>query len=475
MRTTLTLLLFTLSQLHAVPHTLIKPAHISENISIRNSSNADPLFPKQWSINNYGQIVDEIPGSIDADVHLLEALEVINPQKDIIVAIIDSGLDLLHADISPEQLWINGKEIPGNGVDDDSNGYVDDIYGWDYTTSTPNIHDDMYHGTHVTGLLAATSRNYIGIFAGVPFIKVMVLKIFSQVSGTASSKQTAKAIRYAVDHGAKVISNSYGTPSYSKVMEEVITYAKDNNVLFVSAAGNSRKNLVLDPIYPSSYGVENQVVVGASNNRDLFTSFSNFGETIDIVAPGVDIISLVPNNGYKEVSGTSQACPLVSYALALTWSQYPDKNFSEIKKIVIDGADRFENLIKWTGDAGRLNILNAITNKPGLSFTAPDLTKWKILSKSIESPHPYPTFSEKEYEVTIPDAKELKIHFSRIDISFDDDLFIFDSNSNLVEILNSSFKDSWSVSVAGPTAKLKFVSRKFIRDWGFKIDQIAYR
>ena len=212
----------------------------------------DPFFSKQWHIENVGQPDDkEQNGKAGCDISMREAWNAWQPKEDIVLAILDSGLDLQHEDIDPAILWVNpgesgtdadGNDKSSNGIDDDGNGYVDDVHGYNFVRKCGDIQDDQYHGTHCGSIICAGLNNGVGLAGMSPKIKIMVVKIFG-LGGTLYGKEIGEAIRYAVDNGAKVLSNSYGSPSYKPEMHEAIKYARDHGVLFVCAAGNSRKNL----------------------------------------------------------------------------------------------------------------------------------------------------------------------------------------------------------------------------------------
>ncbi|MBF0544062.1 MAG: S8 family serine peptidase [Candidatus Riflebacteria bacterium] len=446
----------------------------------------DPFLEKQWYLYNYGQPDDQgnlgVPG---CDSNILESWKSYHPQKEVILAIVDSGLDLTHEDIDPSFLWTNpgetgtdadGKDKATNGKDDDGNGYIDDIHGWNFQRNTPNIQEDQYHGTHVTGMLSATSNNTIGISGSFPFLKIMPVKIFG-LGNDLSSAEIAKAIHYAVDNGAKVLSNSYGTPSFSQDMKDAISYCNSKGVLFVCASGNYRKNMDVEEEkdYPSCYGLENELVVGATDNRDLST-FSNFGSMVEIVAPGDNIFSLWPKSKYRSLSGTSQACPLVAATAVMTWSQHPEWTWREVKQNLLSGADQIQGLSRYVKGGLRLNVGNSIKGKTGIRLPQNDYNTWKTMDYLLESKHPYLNGQTATFSINIENAKKFRLHFAQLAIDhYDDYLSILDRNASMTEFINGVFGESWSEPIEGNQATLILKANDYVNEYGFKIDKVQFQ
>lgn len=332
--------------------------------------------------------------------------------NEIIVAVIDTGIDYTHPDLK-DQMWINEAELNGKpGVDDDGNGYVDDIYGYDFVNKDGDPKDDHNHGTHCAGIIGA-QHNSLGIAGVSTNVKLMALKFLS-ASGSGSAEDAILAVKYAVDHGAKVLSNSWGGGGASQAMVEAIEYAKSKGVMFVAAAGNEYSNNDSNPAYPASYKISNVISVAASDINDNKADFSNYGESVHIAAPGKDILSTV-RGGYASYSGTSMACPYVSGALAMLLS-YENLSLEEAKNRLIYTSDYLENWEGLTFNAGRLNLYNLISNKYPVRPPAPDEDLWVSYDVSIETPHPYADSKTYEYEIAIPSGSEfLRIHFSSFD------------------------------------------------------------
>lgn len=294
----------------------------------------DTRYPELWAMNNTGQT----GGTVDADIDAPEAWDLNTGSAQIVVAVIDTGVDYTHPDLAPN-MWINPDEVPSNGIDDDQNGYVDDIFGYDFINHDANPMDDHFHGTHVAGTIGAKGNNNLGVVGVNHSVRIMALK-FLGFDGNGSSIDALDAVQYATLNGAHIISNSYGGDGFLQDFQNAINAARNAGVLFVAAAGNSNTDA---PAYPAMY--ENVLTVSASNYKDERAlgsngqPFSNFGTHIDVTAPGQSILSTTPNNNYASYSGTSMACPHVAGLAALIKS----RNFN------LTG-DQIENAIKSSAD-----------------------------------------------------------------------------------------------------------------------------
>lgn len=242
--------------------------------------------------------------------------------SNIVVGVIDSGIAYTHPDLR-DNIWTNEAEKNGRpGVDDDGNGYIDDVYGYDFYNDRPNGFDDNGHGTHVAGTIGAP-KNSIGVRGVSPRVKLMPLK-FLGASGSGDTADAIRAIDYAIAQGVKILSNSWGGGGYSKLLDQAVQRAVSAGIIFVAAAGNGGYDGIGDdndvmPNYPSNY--PNVLAVGSSDRYDSRSSFSNYGRaSVQIFAPGSDIYSTYPGDAYRTMSGTSMATPQVSGALALALS-----------------------------------------------------------------------------------------------------------------------------------------------------------
>lgn len=274
-----------------------------------------------------------------------------NYKNSVVVAVIDTGIDYTHPDLAAN-MWKNTNEIANNGIDDDANGCVDDIYGCDFANGDGDPFDDNSHGTHVAGIITAVSST----------AKLMAVK-FLKANGTGTLADAISAIQYAAKMGAKISNNSWGCMGCkSQALADAIQTA--NNSLFIAAAGNDFGNdNDNNPIYPASYDFNHIISVAANDKQDNLAAFSNYGlTTVDISAPGVDIYSTIPSNNYKSLSGSSMATPHVSAAISLLWSKCPQLNLTEVKQIILNSVDKIAPLSSKMVSGGRLNLSKAINS-----------------------------------------------------------------------------------------------------------------
>ena len=277
---------------------------------------------------------------------------------------LDSGLALTHPEFA-DRVWTNPAEIAGNGIDDDGNGYVDDVHGWDFANDD-NDPTDVFdacggHGTHTSGTVGAAGNNFIGV-TGVNWnVTVMPLKVL-KASGNSclgTDGDIIAAIEYAAGQGVRISNNSYGGAGFNSLVQDAI---RASNSVFVAAAGNEGRNNDILPSYPASFELSNVVSVAATTELDTLASFSNFGlTTVDLGAPGVGIWSTVPTSGYASKSGTSMASPHVAGAAALLLAGDPSLTNLELIWHLLHGVD---DLGLPVASGGRLNVHGALTLPP---------------------------------------------------------------------------------------------------------------
>jgi subtilisin family serine protease len=319
------------------------------------------LHPDLWALNNTGVYAG---GTADADIDAPEAWDIQTGSDNVVVAVIDTGLDYNHEDLSANA-WVNPGEVPGNGVDDDGNGYVDDVHGYDFYNGDSDPLDDHAHGTHCSGTIAAAGNNGIGIVGVNWRARIIALKAFNQYGG-GSTMAAIASIEYATmmkQRGISVVamSNSWGSTSYSQSMKDAISAANNAGILFVAAAGNYSRNNDATPFYPASYNVPNVISVAASDYNDNLASFSCYGATsVDLAAPGVSILSTIPGNGYSSWNGTSMATPHVTGVAALVRAEFPGITHIDIKDRVLGGVDPIPGMAGKVATGGRLNARGAL-------------------------------------------------------------------------------------------------------------------
>ena len=251
-----------------------------------------------------------------------------NSWKSVVIGVLDTGIDPNHQDLK-NAIWHNRKEIAGNGIDDDGNGYVDDTWGWDFGDNDNDPAPGDAHGTHVAWTIAA-QLNGVGVYGADSAAKVMAVKIFVWNNGYTDSYKFAEWVRYAVDNGAKVLNASLGWDGTDDMMNSAIDYAKSHNVIMVVAAWNENKDA--SNTYPCAS--KDTICVGATDQEDKKASFSNYGSKVDIAAPGVNILSTIPDNKYAYYNGTSMATPHVAAVVGIIKMYKPTATFDEVKDIL---------------------------------------------------------------------------------------------------------------------------------------------
>jgi len=266
--------------------------------------------------------------------------------QGVLVAVIDSGVQLSHPELE-SQFFVKEEEII-NGIDDDDNGYIDDRIGYDFASDSHQVLDHTGHGTHVSGIIAA-SHDEGSVLGVAPGAKILPLSFISS-DGRGSTFDAIRAVRYAALSGAKVINASWGGSQCSLELQAEIEILREKNVLFVSAAGNSGQDISRYPEYPAVFPLDNLLTVGASTFDHYTAGFSNFGALVDVVAPGAFILSTFPEefetvdadeqkDGVQELDGTSMATPFVAGAAALLWSAQPEASYKEIIEALLESVD----------------------------------------------------------------------------------------------------------------------------------------
>ncbi|CEM10062.1 unnamed protein product [Vitrella brassicaformis CCMP3155] len=329
----------------------------------------DPIFKEQWGM---------------ASIDMPEAWAFLSEQqqetasgadsvgKGTVVGVIDTGVDYTHPDLK-DAMWVNQGEIAGNGIDDDGNGFVDDIHGWAWCDGSENPHigdgdpmDEGGHGTHCAGTIAATANNQEGI-AGVAFgrTKIIALKFLCGEDGRGSLADAVHAINYAVAMGATLTSNSWGylgSTAY-RALEEAIREAEEADMLFIAAAGNDdNDNDGPRKGYPASSELDSIISVGAATRNGEKAPFSNYGlESVDVFAPGTRIFSTMPGGKYAAMGGTSMATPFVAGLAALLWSTDPAQSYCDIKHRILSTSEKMDSLEGLCVTGGQINALKAVT------------------------------------------------------------------------------------------------------------------
>ncbi|MDQ3665139.1 MAG: S8 family serine peptidase [Acidobacteriota bacterium] len=318
----------------------------------------DARFSEQWALDNDGRS----GGKEGADVGALRAWVTTTGDDDIVVAVLDSGVDYTHSDLR-NNIWIRPNNI--KQYEDRELGSIDDIHGYNAVENTGDPMDENGHGTHCAGIIGAEGGNEIGI-SGVNWkVKIMPLK-FMNAGGFGNAKNAIEAINYVIDRkragvNVRVISASWGTRLPSRALEDVIRKAYEAGILFVAAAGNDGMNTDYLPQYPAGYNLGNLISVAALNRQDELASFSNYGvKSVDLAAPGANILSTWLGNEYEEHSGTSMATPMVSGIAALVLSKRPQLLVDELRFTLLKSVDKIPHLTGKVATGGRISAARAV-------------------------------------------------------------------------------------------------------------------
>lgn len=299
----------------------------------------DPLFGPtnggyQWGLRNTAAWSG---GEAGADVAAIDGWTHQTSSTPVVVAVIDTGVQVTHPDLA-SRVWTNAGEIPGNGIDDDANGYVDDVNGWDFASDDASVYDGTgdRHGTHVAGIIAAERDNGTGIAGVSTNARIMPLKFIDGTQGW--NTDAVRAIQYAVANGAKVINASFGGTTYDSLLCSTISWAASRGVTVVVAAGNSGNNLDSASAWPAKCDEPSQLTVGAFTHTGALADFSNHSTNfVDVAAPGEWIVSTVPD-GYGYMSGTSMATPFVTGVAAAVLGEQPALTPAQVRARVLNGA-----------------------------------------------------------------------------------------------------------------------------------------
>ena len=319
---------------------------------------SDPRFGEQWALSNGGQR----GGLTGADISATHAWHVTTGDDDVVIAVLDSGVDYLHTDLV-SNVWVRPAGVPS--YEDDAVGTIQDLHGYNAIANDADPMDDNGHGTHCAGIIGAEGGNDIGI-SGVNWkVRIMPLK-FMNAGGFGTTKDAIEAINYVIDRRQKgvnvrVISASWGSTNKSRALEDVIKKAYEAGILFVAAAGNATTDNDRRPHYPSSYNVGNVISVAALDRNDQLASFSNYGvKSVAVAAPGVDILSTWLGDQYEEKSGTSMATPVISGVAGLIIATEPRISVDELRKRILASVDKLDALKGKVATGGRINAAKAL-------------------------------------------------------------------------------------------------------------------
>ena len=316
----------------------VEPNYVWHATDIPN----DTYFSYQWGLYNEGQN----GGTANADINILPAWDLTTGEKSVVLGVIDTGVDYLHPDLA-NNMWVNSLEIPNNGIDDDGNGFIDDIHGINAINHSGDPMDDNMHGTHVAGIMAAEHNNSIGVAGVAPNVSIAACK-FLDASGSGDTASAIVCLNYFRDltlrseDPVRVVAtnNSWAGGPYSQALYDAIKEHQDEGILFVAAASNEGQNNDRVNTYPANYFLSNVISVAATDRNDRLATFSNYGKvSVDVAAPGVDIASTIPSNQYASLSGTSMAAPYVAGLAGLIASFDDTLPWYGIKNLILTSGE----------------------------------------------------------------------------------------------------------------------------------------
>ncbi len=503
-----------------------EPNYYVSKLANPDGTPVDTKFKDVWGLNNTGQkdrdsiAMPAQNGTPGVDVGVLKLWQQgITGSRDIVVAVIDTGIDWVHEDLK-DNLYVNPGEagaLAKNGRDDDGNGFVDDVHGWNFSlddkgnpVSSRESSDDEGHGTHVAGTIGAVGDNKIGV-AGVNWrVSLMPVKFLSK-DGSGTTMGAIEAIKYATKMKVHVMNNSWGGGPYSKALEDAIRGARDQGILFVAAAGNGRQDNDTQPTYPANYNVDNVVSVGAIDNRGQLsvwkslvqpnptsppvvreTGGSHWGATsVDVLAPGTKVLSTVPGDKlclvhppepgkpcdygpekYLAFNGISMATPHVSGVAALLLSADRSLTYAQLKERLIKTSVPVHILKSKAVSGGYVNAYNALNQIIPPSIE-PDPALWRRVNQVVESPHPYVDRIDVSTTVSYPKAKYLRVHFEKVEVEARYDFVHLRTPSGaLIETISGTLNDYTSDYVEGDSMVVQLQSDFSTVGYGFKISWI---
>jgi len=386
-----------------------------------------------------------------------EAWEISEGDESVIVSVIDTGCDYNHPDLK-DNIWT------------DENGK----HGYDFANNDDDPMDDQSHGTHCSGTIGALHNNK-GIAGVNKKVRIMCLK-FLDSKGSGSLENALKSIEWAVDNGAKILSNSWGGGGFSQSLFDIIEYAKEQGVIFIAAAGNESTDKLS---YPASYDLDNVISVAATDIADNIASFSNYGlPHVDIAAPGVDIESTVIDNKYKVYSGTSMATPHVAGAAALLLAYEPDITVPQMVDRILGTSDYLEDLEDKVVSSGRLNLYNMLMDIRPERPLPPNDDDYIDVDVSVESLHPYEINKTYEWNVNIPSGSEIvRVHFASFETEKKYDKVIItvgEKSKTYTGNLGEFYTKHFQVN-DNDTINIKLISDRSIVKNGFVLDMIQYQ
>lgn len=437
----------------------------------------DPDLGRLWGLINNGQASEGdgggMPGKVDVDIDAEKAWQIETGSKQVVVAVIDTGVVWNNPDIV-DNIYTNEAEANGKpDVDDDNNGCVDDIHGCDVAGKDGDPMDGHGHGSHCSGTIGGVGNNGQGVVGVAWNVRILPIR-FLDDQGSGNLADAVKSIDYATAMKVNIMSNSWGGGGFSQALFDAITRAKEAGILFVAAAGNSSNDNDASPEYPASYAVDNVVSVAAIDPQGMMASFSNWGKTsVHIAAPGVNIVSHTLR-GLESWSGTSMACPHVSGVAALLLSQDMSQSYSQIKTRMMASAKPMSSL-RGRVVSGMVNAYHALTNTvPPLDPNDP--YNWQKTADAVSTEHPYAHKTRQEWTLTVPGAKKVAVYFSKFETEGGYDKVQFKNKDGaVIGTLSGRLGETYGPAIDGDTVIISFSADDTVNAYGFDVGGIAYQ
>jgi subtilisin family serine protease len=377
---------------------------VTQTVTLTN----DTYAKAQWALANNGTFTGYRTGVkavSGVDIGAEKAWKYYTPKRDVVIALIDTGVQYTHSDLSGS-FWSNTKEIAGNGIDDDGNGYVDDVNGWNFFNNNNQVYtgNTDAHGTHCAGTISATKDNTEGIagLADYDNIKIMMLKALGGADGAGTTLSLARAIKYAEDNGASICNLSLGTETNDRILYSVM---KNSKMLFVVAAGNgdgTGTGVDIDkrPTYPASYDIDNLITVANIEADGKMHASSDYGKVaVDLAAPGTDIVSTTIGGKYAYMTGTSMAAPFVTAAAAMVYSTNSELTLADTRNIILQTVKTNSSLTSKTSTGGMLDCGSAVAYAATGSTQNDDESESKV---NLSNPSDTQSSQQQTTQTTTP-------------------------------------------------------------------------
>lgn len=436
----------------------------------------DSELPKLWGMINTGQTVEgdqgTIVGKAGVDIDAQRAWQVETGSHDVVVAVIDTGVNYNNPELAPN-IYTNEAEANGKaGVDDDSNGFVDDIHGYDFAEKDGDPMDGYGHGTHVSGTIGAAADGQ-GIVGVAWHVRIMPVR-FLGADGSGTLADAVSAIDYATKMKVNIMSNSWGGGGFSQALLDSINHAKDAGILFVAAAGNSSNDNDASPEYPAGYQADNIIAVAAVDPTGALADFSNYGKTsVQVAAPGVDVLSYTMN-GLESWSGTSMATPHVTGIATLLLSQDMTQSYQTIKQRILSSARPMSSL-RGRVSTGMVDAYYALTNQVA-PMDPDDPFNWQKDTQAVSTTHPYADNASQEWTLHVNGAKQISVYFSKFQTESNYDVVTFKTpDGKVVGKLSGTLGEAYSPVIDGDTVIIDFTSDGSVNSYGFDVGGVAYR